>query len=438
MPQHPYAARPWVELLPGYAVDMTDAAPRTRADVGRVSSHVFAWVGFVVTHAWLAWLCLYAPGFGMNDVSIVYRQWTEQAVNGGGVVGIDVAWVYPILAMVPMVTAALFGPANYVFAWLGLVIVLNAGAFALLIRGKRAPVAWWWLSYLLLLGPIALARIDAVTISLGIVGVVLLATRPRAAGIVLAVATWVKVWPAALIVAALVALPSRRRILLSGAVVSLVVIAVAVALGGGARVLSFVTEQTGRGLQIEAPVTTFWMWAAFTGQPGASLYFDSQIITYQVMGAGVDAAAGLMTPLMAAVVAAVVLLGVRAVWAGAPAAELLPPLSLALVMALIAFNKVGSPQFIGWIAVPIVLGLATRLASTEAVSFRVPATLTLVIGALTQVLYPYLYGYLVTLNAAMLVTLTLRNLLEFALLGWAIRSIILAARTGRRDLLSRS
>jgi hypothetical protein len=222
-----------------------------------------------------------------------------------------------------------------------------------------------------------------------------------------------------LIAAAIVTMRSRGRILLSAVVVSAVVVTVSLILGSGARVLSFITEQTGRGLQIEAPVTTFWLWAAFTGQPGASLYYDRQILTYQATGAGVDVAAAVMTPLLVAVVAVVLGLGIRAMHSGALATRVLPSLALALVVALIAFNKVGSPQFIGWIAVPIVLGLAT-----DGVSFRTPAALALVIAALTQVVYPYLYFALVELQPAMLVTLTARNILEFVLLGWAVWSLI--------------
>jgi hypothetical protein len=44
----------------------------------------------------------------------------------------------------------------------------------------------------------------------------------------------------------------------------------------------------------------------------------------------------------------------------------LPPLVLAITTALILFNKVGSPQFVGWLAVPIVFGLvAARIAAAR-------------------------------------------------------------------------
>ena len=394
-------------------------------------SPTLAWVGFALVHLWLAWVCLFVPHDGMGDVVGVYKNWAEQAVNSGIVVGIDTAWVYPIVGFVPMLAATALGPDNFGVTWVALMVLLNAVAFAFLVRPSRLRAAWWWLAYLLVLGPIALARIDAVTVALGIVSVTLLATRPRAAGVVLGIATWVKVWPAALVLAALVSLRSRARILLAGAVVSAAIVAVALLLGSGTRVFSFVTEQANRGLQIEAPVTTWWMWAAFAGQPGASVYFDKQIITYQVTGAGVDVAAAVMTPLLVVAVAVVTLLGVRAVRAGARSAQVLPSLSLALVVALIAFNKVGSPQFISWIAVPIVLGVATA-----GVSFRVPAVIALIVAGLTQVVYPYLYPLVLELHPVMLGVLTVRNALEFVLLGWAIRSLVVAAIPSR-DVSSR-
>ena len=51
------------------------------------------------------------------------------------------------------------------------------------------------------------------------------------------------------------------------------------------------------------------------------------------------------------------LIGIRAVRRGAPVTRILPELSLALVAAFIAFNKVGSPQYVTWLAAPVVIGL---------------------------------------------------------------------------------
>jgi hypothetical protein len=269
-------------------------------------------------------------------------------------------------------------------------------------------------------------------VPLALIGVVLIATRPRAATVVLAVATWIKVWPAAILAAAVIALRDRVLVLVTVLVVSAGIVVAALALGSGSNVLSFVTQQTGRGLQVEAPVTTFWLWQALAGAPDTFVYYDQQILTYQVRGAGVDAVAAVMTPLLALVVIGIAVLGLRAVRAGAAAGDLFPPLTLALVTALMAVNKVGSPQFIAWLAVPVVLGLATSAAG-HGRSFRFPAVLALVLAALTQLIYPYLYLELLTLNPLLLSALTVRNILEFVLLGWAIVAVATSSRAPRTD-----
>ena len=399
-----------------------------RAMAGSViRSPATVWAAFILVHLWLGLLNLYAPGLPLGDVTLVYRFWMDQALSAGYWVGIDGPWVYPLAALLPMLAAMVPGPEQYGSSWLSLVMLLDAVAFGFVTgwgrSRERIPVAWWWIAFLLLLGPIALARIDSVTVPLALVGCILLASRPTAAAVILAIAMWVKVWPAAIILAAITALRDRWRILGVVALVSGGIVAVALLLGSGGNVLSFITEQTGRGLQIESPVATPWLWQALAGSGGARVYYDQAILTYQVDGVGSEIAAEVMTPLLGLVVLGVVALGIRAARAGASAGDLLPPLSLALVTALIAINKVGSPQFIGWLAVPVVLGLATSAAG-HGRSFRAPAILVLVIAALTQVVYPYLYVYLLSLDPVLLGVLTVRNVLEFVLLGWAVRATV--------------
>lgn len=416
---HRAASRGVDDLLPDYAGRVIRTVAR---------SPVTVWIAFIAVHLWLGLVNLYAPSGPLGDVTNVYAFWTDRAIAAHDVVGIDTVWVYPILAIVPMLAATAFGAAQYGATWLTMIMVLNAVAFGFVTgwgrSRERLAVAWWWVSFLLLLGPIAIGRIDAVTVPLALVGVVLLATRPRAAAVILTIAMWVKVWPAALVGAALIALRERGRILVAVLVVSGAIIAVALVLGSGANVLSFITQQTGRGVQVESPVATFWLWHALLGG-GSYVYFDQEILTYQVQGPGIEVAAAVMTPLLGVVVLAVALLGIRSVRAGASPGDLLPALSLALVSTLIAVNKVGSPQFIAWLAVPVVLGIATSVAG-HGRSFRIPALLALVIAGLTQLVYPYLYIEVLLLNPLMLAVLTARNVLEFVLLGWAVVAVVRA------------
>jgi Glycosyltransferase family 87 len=384
---------------------------------------ITVWIAFVLAHLWLGLLNLYAPGLPLGDVTIVYKFWMDQALIANYWVGIDSAWVYPVLALVPMLMATLFGPDQFASTWLTMVMILNAIAFGFVTDWGRArdrvSVGWWWVAFLVLLGPIALARIDSVTVALAIVGSMLLARRPGAAGVVLAIATWIKVWPVAIVLAAVIALRDRLRVIASMLIVSAVVLVSALVIGSGGNVLSFITQQTGRGLQIESPVSTLWLWRIVAGEPNTFIYYDRDILTYQIYGSGVEVAAAAMTPLLAIVVAVITVFGMRAVRRGATPGDLLAPLALALVVALIAFNKVGSPQFVSWLAVPAILGLVASKAGLGP-SFRTPAILALVIAALTQIVYPYLYSWLLVANPVMVGVLTIRNGLYFVLLCWAV------------------
>ncbi len=338
--------------------------------------------------------------------------------------GIDGAWVYPIAAFAPIYAASVFGFALYSGTWLGMVIVLDCIALAFLTRWGRSRsgvrLGWWWISFLLLLGPIALGRLDSITVPIGIVAVLFLASRPRLAALLLILGAWIKIWPVAVLGAILIAGGARGRILSTTLCASIVIVGLALAFGSGGNVVSFITEQTGRGLQLEAPVSTAWMWQVLAGVPGASIYFDSQILSNQVAGQGTGFVSELMNPMLALAVAMIGGLGIAAVRRRNPVTELLPTLCLAFVLCLIVFNEVGSPQYILWLAIPVILGLATH-ATGHGRSFRLPAIVVPLLAALTQVIYPYLYDYLLHPSWWMLGVLTLRNLLLVLLLAWAVR-----------------
>jgi hypothetical protein len=388
-------------------------------------SRIALWLAFTATHIWLSWLNINAPGFPLGDVVLQYQLWSKEANFSTFYVGIDSPWVYPIIALVPMVLVGAVGYQNYADAWLFFVFILDAVAFFAMVGWRRGPgtrsttIGWWWIAFLLLLGPIAMGRIDSITIPICIVAVLFVAARPRLAAVLLTVATWIKVWPAAVIGAILIASKQRIRVLVSAAVASILVIAAALALGSGANVFSFITQQTGRGLQVEAPVSSIWMWMSFAHVPGAFVFYNQGILTYEVTGPGSVVAASVMSPILAVAILAVAALGILAVRRGAPVTELLAPLSLALITAFIAFDKVGSPQYMTWLAVPVILGLATN-AMGHGRSFRTPAALVLAIAALTQAIYPYVYTSLLELDPLLLVILTARNILLFVLLAWSV------------------
>ena len=409
---------------------MTDAALRRggRRTLEVLQHPIILWGAFVLVHLWLGLLGLYAPGLPLGDVTLVYKFWVDHGFTADVWVGIDTRWVYPIVALLPMIAARAFGSGLYASTWLSLVLIIDAAAFAFVIgfgRDRRlARVGWWWLAFLVALGPVALGRIDAITVPIAIVGMLTLAAAPRLAGFLLTLAAWIKVWPAALIAAVVIAVKARMTIVVAAVVTSAVIVLVALILGAGGNVFSFITEQTGRGVQIEAPIGTFWMWDSWLHRPGGStIYYDTSILTYQLRGPGIEIAAAVTTPLLALAVAVLLVLGVVAMRRGVSAVTLLAPLALAITTALILFNKVGSPQFVGWLAVPIVFGLSASVTG-RGDSFRVPAVLGLVIAGLTQAIYPYLYNWLLASDFTLLLVLSARNLLYVVLLVWAVRALV--------------
>jgi hypothetical protein len=396
--------------------------------IGTQAVSAFAlWLTFIAVHLVLGLVNLFAPGLPLGDVTVVYAEWAERAYESHIVVGVDTPWVYPLLALVPIFATVTFGLEHVAAVWLSMVLVVDVLALGFLTRWGRSRsgvvAGWWWAAFLLALGPIALARIDAITVAAAIIGVRLLRTHPQTAAIVLACATWIKVWPAALLLAAFIALRDRGKIALAAAATSATVVAFALLAGSGWNVFSFITQQTGRGIQVEAPIAGIWLWQIVAGVPDTFIYYDTAILTFQIAGAGVDVGAAALTPLLAISVAVIAALGVQAVRAGVAVANILPTLGLALVSALIVVNKVGSPQFVAWLAVPIALGLMAR-SLHGAPSFRVPAVLAIAIATLTHVVYPYLYHLLLNANPAMIVVLSVRNLLLVVLLGWAIVGLV--------------
>jgi hypothetical protein len=405
--------------------------------VQRTSTRWLELAGFVLAfaavHGFLWWLTLVSANLPLGDVTITYSRWIETGRTADFWVGIDGAWVYPILAIVPMAAAALGGVESIGTGWLLLMVLLDAMACAFLWRFRArvgssvVRVVWWWLLFLLALGPIALGRIDTVATVFALVGVAFVASRPAVASALFTAGAWTKVWPAALVAVLLLLRRGHRRGVLAGALVlSALIVLVDVLWGGAPYLLSFVGEQTGRALQIESPLATPFMWAAALGVPGAAVFYDQDILTFEVSGAGTSAAAAVSTPLMAVVVVAGVVLALWAARRGARRAELAPVLALLFVAALIATNKVGSPQYIGWFAVPIVWGLA---AGTPSARRFVPiAVLALPMALLTQLIYPGYYDQVLTVQPWILVVLTVRNVLEVAILVW---SVVVLVRIGR-------
>ncbi|MFJ4044873.1 hypothetical protein ACIPV2_03890 [Microbacterium sp. NPDC089987] len=387
------------------------------------------WTAFLLVHAIVAAAGWLLPSQPMGDVVLVYQPWSQAALSGGAIVGVTESWVYPQLALLPMMAAHVLalpfvpligGPGAYLVGWAVLVTACNALGLAVLLRGRgphRRSAAWFWVAALLLLGPIAMYRIDAITVPLALAGGLWLASHPRVAAVALAVGAWIKIWPGALLIAAIAAGRRGLQLLVSAAAVSAGIVVSLLALGAGDRMLGFVTAQTGRGLQIEAVAATPFLWAAVRGDARIEYSFD--ILTFQIEAKGASAVAAATTPAMVIAVASILLIGILRARRGAAWTRLLPPLALALIAALIVTNRVGSPQFTTWLIAPAMLWIVFDHARAHT-----PTALVLLLCALTFCIYPLTYDGLLAAHPVPVLLLTVRNAMLVVTLVIAVLAVL--------------
>ena len=379
------------------------------------------WLSTAFVHLWLIFEAQFNPQTApFNDVNL-YGFWVDQVNIGQGLFGISEPWVYPFLAFAPMVVAKWLGASSGILiGWVVLVGVLHAVALSAVIDWGRAgkpavKAVGLYLLYLVLLGPVAIGRIDAIAAFFALLGVVQIQrNRGRFAMAFFTIGAWIKIWPAAAAIALFAAAKSKAQYFIAAISTSAAVLVVGVMLGGNEKLLSFFLMQSDRGLQVESILATFWVWAAKFGAPGAGIYFDNQLVTNQVSGALTSEIAWLLGPVMIFALVITVFLALRAYRAGAETKHLFVATFLTATLDLIVFNKVGSPQFELWLAVPLMAGVLFELPK-----WRLPVAIGLAIALLTNLLYPIFYMDLMVLGWLGIAILTLRNALLVALLVWA-------------------
>ncbi|GHG44170.1 membrane protein [Sinomonas cellulolyticus] len=388
--------------------------------------------GFLLVHlGYLAYLSIFVfQGQAFSDTNI-YRDWAAAGFPQ------DVQpspWVYPIAGLLPIWISGLAGPGPFLILWVVLTSVLNGVAIGVLSGwgSKREGVraSWWWLVFIALMGLLGFARVDGVTAPIVLLGLSLGVASPFAASVILAFATWMKVWPAAALLPLFTVVRERWKVVGGAVLITAAVAAIAAALGVFHHLLDFLTTQGSRGMQLEATFTTPWLWMSVLGLGGARMYMNTEINSMQVDGPGSSVASALMQPLF--IVVAVAIAG-TIFWAlhegkkrgHEDRSELLLAGALAMVSAFIVFNKVGSPQFMLWLGPVVALGIAQDRAA-----WRVPARLLLGIAAATYFIYPLFYDALSHNNPLMALVLTLRNVLVVILFVWSAIRLVRLGRKG--------
>ena len=391
-------------------------------------------IGALFAHLWLIFIGINNPGTPMGDILFAYKPWLDYSLSTHQLFGLNIDWVYPYPAQIPMWVAQLINPNDFQAGWLTMITIADMTALSFLVNfGRRDAAsrsnfvaAWYWVLFLELLGPVSISRIDAVSAVLAVFAVIQMTRKHLTASTTwLAVATWMKIWPAAIVGAAIVGSKHWLRVIITGAATSAIILGVGFLLGGNWHMFSFLTAQQNRGLQLEAPITSWFIWASKLGFSKSEIYYDDNMMTFQVAGDGTSTVASLMTIALVIALAITLWLTWRAKQAGRHYSEIMPIAALTGVLDLIFFNKVGSPQFVTWLVIPILLGV---LYKTE--RWHWPMAGVALIALLTQLVYPVFYGSILNNENFGMLLLLSRNLMYLLLLIYAnVRLSSLAVRS---------
>jgi hypothetical protein len=374
-------------------------------------------------HIWLIFTGLRGVGTPMGDILFAYQPWVQYMIDSHKLLGINVDWVYPYPAMIPMWASALINPNDFQAGWLTIITIVDLILVAMIANfGRRDQdtairfgAAWFWLFFLVALGPVSISRVDAFSVAIALFGVLaLLGRKLNASTAWFTIGATMKIWPAAIVMSALASSKYRKHVLIAAASTSAAVLVIGYLLGGNASLFSFLSNQTGRGIQIEAVIASFFLWAGELGLSNNGIYYDTVMMTFQVSGDGANLVSSLMTIAMVIAVSITAWLAYSAAKSGVHYAAIMPLAVLTATLDLIVFNKVGSPQFVTWLAVPIILGLLYRAAS-----WRLPMFAVVAIAALSNLVYPIFYDELLNGDVGALALLTIRNASYVALLVWA-------------------
>lgn len=342
------------------------------------------------------------------------------------------AGLWPVRAIIQ-----LSGDHAYIFLTLFsavLIALSTAFFFYLLNRSHRA--ALFWTAFTAAAGPIVYSRLDLIPGLLVAATAAALFTHPKLASALLGFAAMSKLWPAAL-AAGLVDKWNRSttwvRLATFGG--TLVVVGAITALTSGwDRLVSPLTYQDVRGLQIESILATPLIVAA-TIFPGQWHIAKAPSKSYELFGPGVDQLVIASSVLMACTM----LFGLAwALWhflgdAWSPRSTAL--FFLTMVLLLIVSNKVFSPQYVVWFG-PLLAVLVAKQpeepgASTqagtnsEADALRKLTWLSVLTAALTTAVFPFTYNLLFEgphWFAALV--LTVRNILMVYITYLALKATI--------------
>jgi hypothetical protein len=341
---------------------------------------------------------------------VVWILWLPYGASLGNRVGYLVAFIIFMLALDALFTYALWRSA-----------------------GRRHDTAIdFWLIFVPLIGPLSYLRFDMLPAVLA--GGALLAARrkPWVTGALTGLGAAIKLWPALLIGAFMSYRADRRPAGIAFVVVGFCLALISLIFGGWLRLISPLTWQSDRGLQIESIWATPLMLARAV-KPDYWTVDMSRYQAYEIFGSGVEAWVMISNIATLFGLALIILLTIRAFRYDGSTPVAIGFVIVAIVAIMTITNKTLSPQYLLWLGGPMAALLAFRpqaLPGEQPAINRMAGQL-LILALLTQLVYPLLYdSYLGLQGHVMIIIATIvtaiRNL---ALVAFTVEACWLAWRT---------
>jgi hypothetical protein len=390
-------------------------------------------IGWLITRVLMLGILAGFERFVVGDVFYYHRK-----INALFTAGLDrtlYEYPTPVVWILALPYGVAFGSRiGYLIAFIVLMLALDAVFTYALWRstGRRHDTSIdFWLIFVLLIGPLSYLRFDMLPAVLA--GGALLAARhkPWVTGALTGLGAAVKLWPALLIGAFLSYRSDRRPAGLAFVIVGFGLALISLIFGGWARLISPLTWQSDRGLQIESIWATPLMLAR-AASPDQWLVDISQYQAYEIFGPGVDVWIVISNLATLLGLTMIILLTIRAFRHNGSTPVAIGFVVVATVAIMTITNKTLSPQYLLWLGGPMaaLMVLRPNASVDEQPAINRMAGQLLILALLTQLVYPLFYdGYLGRSGQLMIILSTgvtaIRNL---ALVIFAVEACWLAWR----------
>jgi hypothetical protein len=359
----------------------------------------------------------------------LYHFWIDRGTQFGIWPILNESSVYPPYAFIPMLLAGIFTYQNlflFKLIWYILMIILwGLGTHFLWKQVDKRSVSkisnnltdicrlgyggcYFIPLFMLALGPVFTSRIDCVAGALGLFGFISLQKNKSIAAAWFVVSAWIKVFVGANFTPLLfVARRHLIKVIIPAFIVTLGVVVIIPFCQSPTNVISFLTYQSDRHLQIESiAATPAMILELFTGTH--DIMYNNSISTNEIVSPICNLISSVLNYLLIVAVGLVLYL----IWQAKKVAETQLVLygGLGIILALIVFNKVGSPQYF----TALLPTLAYALSLPNFTKWLKICLLSGFIAIFTQLVYPLSYDWLINYDnwhILGVLILTLRNIL---------------------------